>query len=652
MYTVVIAEQKHLDCIREYDLFLQPFLEKNNAVFCAWNPAGKTLTDCVPELRKAVQRGDRWRAIIVADDNGQNQKNPFDRVGHRDPVWDPDLPDADNRANRLNARLASYRLAAQQPLTRLAAHLSDFPLVSDGGLLSNDPDFRDYQAADQAKKELQRQIIGIEPQDFIKPAEIICVARRSCGDVQYDIRTSWESHLDLEYSHFADYNLYFPKMRYVLFDMVPAGHRNYRFDNVRFLYALLLLASNDLPNDALQPGKVYVLDCENDTGRLSELLQRYDDRLLATQRMLESEIGILKRTDPEKLTDKEVAAAFCTPTNIPMRPEKSFDEGEVYVRLREFGLFADRPTDEKFLWREEYGRSKKELANYLKQPRKSMRAAVADVHMQSRRDGPVEKIHLLNEQQVGEFRDYLADQESACVLSRPDNLADPTRYQAQAEEAARAVEEHLETRMTRKAALIALGATLLAFLVGTAPVFFTGRLNFLIPAAIGVSLVLLCLVALVCLLIQRGKLRSLLRNYNDALRTIAASIRSNMEHYSEYLGHVCSLLRGNVVDNSLRETCDGIEGRCRVYQKHIADITDLRSNWGLTFSQFLQAGQERDVDVMPFVYDFKSSNTYRYPINGNEPRTTRVEFLQRDNYVELPVDYIRRVTLRREELYD
>lgn len=653
MYTVVIAEQKHLDCIQEYDLFLQPFLENSNAVFCAWNPEGETLTDCVPELRKAVQRGDKWRAIVVADDGGKALKNPFDRVQHRDPVWDDGLSDEENRKNRLQARLSSYEAAARYPLTRLMAHLCEYPLVTDGDeLLSEDPDFRDYQIADAKKKALQQQILGTEVQDFIKPAEVICVARRTCEDGQYDIRTSWAPHYDLQYSHFAEYNLYYPKMRYVVFDVLPTTHRNYRFDNVRFLYALLLLACHDTPSDALQPERVYVMDCENDTRRLSEILQCYDDRLLATQKMLEGEINSLKHTEPEKLTDKEVQTVFCRPVSIPMRPEKSFDESEIYVKPRRFGLFADKPEDESILWHQEYSRSKKELNAYLKQPKKSLRTAVADVHLQSQDCAAAEKVHLLNEQQICDFREYLAEQEAETVTSRPENLTDPTPYVSQAEQAAQKVEKHLQTRMKRKTALIACAVTLLAFLVGLAPAVFTGEPTTAMAIAMAGAVLLLVLVAVVCLFVQRGTLRRQLRGYNDALRGISAAIRANMGRYSAYLGHVCSLMKGNTVDNCLKESCDEAQRLCKIYRKHIVDICELRAQWGLTFSQFLQAGQERDVDAQPFGFDFKRTLTYRYPITGGQLHSSRVEFLQKDNYIELPVDYIRRVTLRREELYD
>ena len=654
MYTVVIAEQTHLDCIEEYHLFLAPLLKNNNAVFCAWDPAGQTLSECVPELRKALAKGDKWRAVIVADNVCQKRKNPFDRVQHRDPEWDPALSDEDNRAARLEARRASLRLAAQQPLARLAAHLADFPLVTEGNreLMSEDPDFRDYLELETYKRQLQKEICAGEPADFQRPAEILCLARRTHESEEYDIQTSWKPHHDLQYSRFAEYNLYYPRMRYLLFDVLPTNHRDYRFDNVRFLFALILLAGNDLPRDALQPNRVYTVDCENDDERLSKLLQNYDDRLLATEQMLRSEIDILKRVEPEKMTDREVAQTFCMPTSISLRTEQSFDESPLYVRLERFGLFSDVPADERTVWRGEQRTSRHTLTQLLRQPAKSIAAAVSDVRIQCEDTSGSEQIHLLDELQVNDFREYLSGQETACIDGRPESLADTSRYRAQADKAAEGIEKKLDTRMTRKTFLIALIAVMAAYAVGFAPMLLTGRPSVLMLIAALAALALLAVAALICLVYQRQQLRGHLRGYNDAMRAISASVHGNLERYAGYLSHVCSLMKGNALNNNLCEDPDELQRRCKIYQKHVADIRELREEWGLTFSQFLQPGQERNVEATPFAFDFHVPANYEYPVCSGEPNTARVEFLQEGNDILLPVDFIRRISLRREELYD
>lgn len=654
MYTVVIAEQKHLDSIREHDLFLQPFLEKNSATFCAWNTEGDSLAQMVPELRRSTQRGDKWRAIIVMDEAHRMQKNPFDCVQHKVPTREQDETEDAYRERRLLSRLESYEAAARFPLSRLCAYLCEFPSISEkgDGYLDEDPDFREFRIADAKKKELQRAIVGTEPQDFIKPSEILCIALRTYSDEQYDIRAAWSTHLELEYSHFADYNLYYPKMRYLLYDIVSPEHRNYPFDNIRFLYALLLLAGNEIPRDALQAGKVYRLTCENDVSRLSDLLQTYDNRLVATQKMIEDEIALIKSGETQDLSDKEMTSIFFGKTSIAVRPEKSFDVGEIFVHPNRFGFFSDKPEEETLVWKQEYRQSKNGLARYLKQPKRAIRAAVADTRMQNENPEAERKVHQLNEQQIGDFREHMNDDEAAVIETQPDNLSDPTQYFARAEESAKQVEKHLETRMKRKTGFAAIAIAIAAFLIGAIPTVLIGKVNLYLIIALCAAVGLIVLTALFCLLAQRSKLRGKLRAYNDCMRGVSGSIRSNMERYSTYLGHVCDLMKEARADNTLREDSDEQQNTCKIYRKHIVDIINLRAECGLTFSQFLETEQKRESDVQPFLFDYRKAVNYRYPITGTETETTRVEFLQAGNYIELPVNYIKSIELRREELYD
>ena len=208
------------------------------------------------------------------------------------------------------------------------------------------------------------------------------------------------------------------------------------------------------------------------------------------------------------------------------------------------------------------------MANYLRQPKKSVSAAVNDLHIQSANVGAIEKVHLLDEHQVGEFREYLAGEESAAVTGRPEDLSDPAPYLEKAEKAAEKVDAHLDTRLTRKTALLSIGLGLLVFIVGLLPVLFTGRVTLPMGLVLGGSVLLLLLAGMTYLFVRRWMLRRDIKGYNDILHGISDSIRNNMERYSAYLGHVCSLIRGNTADNRLRENDDAQQDRCKIYRKH------------------------------------------------------------------------------------
>ena len=139
----------------------------------------------------------------------------------------------------------------------------------------------------------------------------------------------------------------------------------------------------------------------------------------------------------------------------------------------------------------------------------------------------------------------------------------------------------------------------------------TGSFSLVVTLVLVGAIVLILATAYICLLIQRGKLRGKMRAYNDSMRAVSRSIQSNMERYSVYLGRVCDLIKGNRANNALTENCDELQQSCKVYEKHIADIKDRRSECGLTFSQFLQAGQERNVNALPFTYELSLSDYQR-----------------------------------------
>ena len=232
MFTVVIAEKEHIDSIREYEVFLKPFIDDAHVEFCEWRPEEDTLADSVPHLVETVARERDWRAVVLCDTVGMERKNPFNRVEFTPPVFIPlDSEDEEEvREHRRQyleqlkqAKFRSFDQAARQPLTRLMTRLCAGPLVTRGknNAALEDMDFAEYLAESTRKQELREQIIAGEKPGISLPSEVLCVAKRTYTEQEYDINTSWASHEDLQYSRFYDWNLYFDKMRYLIFDILP-----------------------------------------------------------------------------------------------------------------------------------------------------------------------------------------------------------------------------------------------------------------------------------------------------------------------------------------------------------------------------------------------------------------------------------------------
>ena len=86
MFTVVIAEQEHIDNIKKCRVFLQPFIDETRLSLCPWFPEETTLADSVPKLAQCVAGHQEWRAVVVCDEQGLDHKNPFDIVPFQMPT--------------------------------------------------------------------------------------------------------------------------------------------------------------------------------------------------------------------------------------------------------------------------------------------------------------------------------------------------------------------------------------------------------------------------------------------------------------------------------------------------------------------------------------------------------------------------------------
>ena len=184
MFTVVIAEQEHISSIQEYHSFLKPFLTEGKVAFCRWNTDGHTLAEAVPELVSAVARNEHWRAVVVINEQGLTQRNPFDLVPCDIPEKDPDEDTETYLATVQKIKFRAYEEASQLPLPRLMAHLCAEPLTSGGtnSAADEDPEIAAYKAEATRKSQLRSAIVAGEMLTVCLPEEVLCIAKRTCPE--------------------------------------------------------------------------------------------------------------------------------------------------------------------------------------------------------------------------------------------------------------------------------------------------------------------------------------------------------------------------------------------------------------------------------------------------------------------------------------
>ena len=656
MFTVVIAEKEHMDSIREYQVFLKPFLRENKVEFCEWRPNEAALADSVPRLLEIAAGHREWRAIVLCDESGLTQKNPFDMVRYEAPKRDPDRSKEDYLDQVRQAKFAAFEQAAKQPLTRLMTRLCESPLTSVGkNNASEDPEFAEYLAESIRKQELREQIIAGEELSVAYPAEVICVARRTFTQQDYDINTSWGFHEDIQYSRFYEWNLYYDKMRYLVFDIAPKNREEFAFDYIRFLYAVLILANNDTPSGVLRPNRVFRLDCENDEAALRRILTLYDAKLAQTGTLLSASVNEIKNTEKPRLSDRDVSMIFCSNINVPVLISQEIDRSGLYADPKALGLSTDCPVDEYAAWDQTYKTSRKTLLKLLRQPRRSLKSAAADMRRMNHVD--LDKACILNEFQAEDVKDHTDEEELNMVSVPTPNLFDTERYDEEMEESCRRVHRKIETRLTRTATVGVCVAAIVLYLIGFLPLILNNisdaKARLMALAVMGGAVVLLAAVAFVCLFFLRGALRKLYKAFNGLMFRINGEIDGSLALYSRYLSHACNVMRGFSVLKYRERTKDPDVQRVRVLNKHLADIQRTREELREVFGPYFSPASEDDADqVDAYPYDFSRPVDFPYPIPYTEGMKCQIEFMQPGTTVQVPVDFVKRISVRREELYD
>ena len=696
MFTVLIAEKEHIDAIRqENKLFFEPFLDSKDIAFCYWNPEGQNLQEAVPGLLDAVNRRKEWRAVILNNptEEASKQRNPFDAVDHSvlDSLTAPNPFLKDDESldewesawkeyyETLSAEKENvYKNALALPLQKLATWLCFRPedyihnevtekQDADDWALErlgrNDmkPSFRlelmereQYKCEFRLKERLRREFLNEKYLNVNYPSEIYCISTRMAENNYFDPDAYWTVRQASQYSAFADRNMYFDRMRFMVFDMLSPTHRDFRSDYIRFLATVLIFISNPIPGSAMQARKLYQLEVETDDEPLCTLVTSYDKKLSETYNVIESEMEKIRNEIPGELTDKAAEALFCTPKDVEVVLDESCDPEKVQVD-KDYGLFFDAPENEFHKWNRDYLASKKALAYITKQQLRSVRKSVGQMHMSSEVSDV--NISRLNPLQMNDIRDYTDDAEDLMIASIPSDLTDTSLYTKRMAEASEEMQKVFCRRMTRKTGLV-LGAVCLAlFLICFLPFLFSnnGSAQTVSTAIVltAASVGLMALVLIVALFIMRVSVLNAVNGYNDIAKETIGDINLSMKRVSKYLSALCNVRRGHAVQNYSKKNLDEYTLSLRIRRKHQEDIRKKRAQIEEHYGDYLASRSFCDETMSrPYEYDFDLATEYSYPAPFLAGDSRQIEFISNGNFVTVPSSYVTHIWVRLEDIYD
>lgn len=696
MFTVLIAEKKHIDAIRqENKLFFEPFLENKELAFCYWNPEGQNLRDSVPGLMDAVARRKSWRAVVIHNSTEESQKtqNPFDMVDFSgvsaltvparnpasDEAWDTWVGEWKAYYDALTKeKEAVYRSALELPLQKLTTWLcfkpEDFILndvqekqdVQDWAMemlgrdnlkpsaLLEQLERQQYKRELRMKENIRREFTRERHLNIAYPSEVQCISIRTADNEFFDPDAYWTVHSDSEYSTFADRNLYFDKLRFMVFDLLPKAHWNFRNDYIRFLATVLIYISNPMPGSAMQARRLYRLEVETDDTPLCTLITSYDRKLSATSEVIDSEMDRIRSEIPSELTDKAAEAMFCTPKDVAVLLDESCDP-EKLLADQDYGLFFDRPEDEFHKWNRSLQTSRKELAYIVKQQARSVKKSVTHMHLSSEVSDV--NISRLTPMQIDDIRDYTNAAENEMVDSIPPDFTDASQYTKRLDEASEAVKKQIGRRMTMKTTAILTAICLGLYLVCFLPLLFSNlSTSKTVTTAIILILVMLGLlggILLIALFFMRASVKNAVRAYNNTAHEVMGEIRSAMKRFSAYLSASSNVRRGHSVLSYAQNNVDEYTKSLRIRKKHQEDIRQKRAFLLENYQDYI--GDRSFCDetmVRPYEYDFDQMTEYAYPAPFLAGDCRQIEFISSGNMVTVPSSYVTRILVRMEEIYE
>ena len=655
MFTVVIAEQKHIKKIKEYDNFLKPLLKSKNIAICQWDTEGKSIETAVPTLYKTVGNRSDWNALILVDFLPKEVQNPYDFVKHDTRKNISDM-DNEEQETEMEKRRESYKKAAENPLTVLSNWLC--------GVL-NEPDDDDKALADEGgsfglfykEKVAKYEVLSeICKEDLLvtKPKKIFCLATRIYKNETKELKESWANHDEIDYSEFCSYNLYPDPMRYLLYDIVPEDNYNYNLDYWKFLCTMLILATNEIPENALTKERVYSLECNSDNEALAYLLYGYNDKLRKTKSQISAKIRNLEHSFERQIGEVEFEQRYLTSEDIGLYAANEVDTTEMKVDTKPVGLSKDCPENEMNFWGREEGKTRKVFNRFLKQPRRTLDKAVSDTLMTSGVDE--EGVLSLDKFQIQDIKDYADDNELKMSEIDTSNIYDVSDFNNRLDEKSKSVKDTIATRMTKGKTLAVAGIILFCFLFGSIPFIIkmfknSESLGYSIPILLG-GIALLGLVLYIVLKVFKRRLLDKMEGYNDTMHDIEGEVDNTIEQFGEYLSAAKTMRNSNEALNIYYGGEDTRTVNIKLMKMHINEINDLINDNNNIINQIAPQSEPPEMNNEPYDYDFTRRASYDYPLPMENGESRNIDYIQEEYKVQVPIDYIESIVAVREEIYE
>ncbi len=677
MFTVIICD-KHIidDCRGKFSMYLKPLYDNEDIAFCSWNTDGDTLEQAVPELKQLVATKGAWNVIVVNDHSTWNyasvdKLNPFNYVDSAGE--EPDFKEFSDVLAYRKQKEEMLEKAISNPLTKISIWLCGVPLksvpsvcydgemdffesVTDGeeyfgkidemGLSAYDVEIDRFHLK---RYEKCKESFGPQGELFNSPKSFIAVSERIDKENARAEASEWNENVEFEYSRFYVDNLYPDKMRYLIYDI---GYINREWDEKKyfqFVSALLLIASNEMPDGSLRTNRVYKLHVDIDREHMQTLCLRYRAKLRATIKKIENMIIALNDKESEDVDPITARESFEKNITIPVSMEGRYERDDLLVNSSGVHLCADSANSDYTDWNERFASVSNSLVRYMREPRRAVKSAITGSFKKLNKIKDPRALHLTPWQKE-DIEAELRSEENLLVRTNTSSLNDLNAFKNEIENTDKMISKALRYRTQWSTAIVILVAVLFACIAGFGPVFiasssYSGALSDAVLFCV-VSCFLFSLPELIALFWHRKKIKDMYKRFNAIIFEMLDDVDNKLLNYSEYISHACNIMRKYSV---LFDVENPYEITKNILSQHKRNINDVINELNSLFPEYASI-PTHTFDEAAYEHDFSQLTDYEYEIPYKDVKK-EVVFIQKDYTVFAPVDFFRSVYVTREELY-
>ena len=641
MFSAIILNQQTMESFNQFYPLFQEAIINNNIGLCRWIESGTTVETAVPELSAMVNDKPKWRAIIVRmydESTMLNYQscavNPFDFEINNKPQ-------------------TTYIGKSEVPFIHLTQLIGGVPspavkfadkVVDEQGRL---PQVVYEPIKNDSELELYAQLTEKYHFHGKHPSEIVLISiRKKAFKPKDDAISIWQLNNEIKSSEFWKLNSYPSTCRFMVYEMDQQGPVIENADIFKFWSSVMLISLNKIDPSSFQAYRLYRFNLFIKDEELKTYLHDTYRRLQGALEYLNNSIKLESGADTSRpLPEYHI--------EVPVRLKNRAHRDKEGVRPKAFGLVADRGEQLKWskMKKREDDKTKAEIR-------------IAEESLDKAADGVIDFLSYPAPITIDKFqlRDVTAhlDEVYNNILHIQSELPkDSLAHDDDLKQIDALIQERIRTKTTRKQSLAAYGIiAVLSLLVIIATVYFYVMHEMGSVRGI-VILILLCLgipliIQLLVLLYYRTKLRGAVRQYKDKHTSLLEKLQNNISLYSDYMSSIATHARGSSFLRSVQKQKKYSESEFTAKQQHIKDINFFIShieNWCRAFYCIPQIEEPHERKSSIYVdteipsklnrfYTFDYGMNYLVPLNDT------------GEVLDAPVNFIEKLTLEREELYD